>query len=179
MDASRRIVTPTWGEVSDGAERPQISTDGWPAYPGALADSFGELAKYGILVKNYGNEESGRYAPPDVSKADRRPQWGIEDAFSICTSHVERNNLTLRTFMRRFTRLSLGFSKKLDNLRAAIALHTFHYNFCRIHGSLRMTPAIKAGVTNRLWSLEDFTRLNRAERKEPGLTSGVLFCPLQ
>ncbi len=65
-------------------------------------------------------------------------------------------NLTIRTFMRRFTRLTLGFSKKLPNLRAAVALHVFHYNFCRIHGSLKMTPAMKAGVTDRLWSLEGF-----------------------
>jgi hypothetical protein len=87
--------------------------------------------------------------------ADRRPVWGIQNPRTICTSHVERNNLTIRTFLKRFTRLSLGFSKKLGNLRAAVALHVFHYNFCRIHSSLRMTPAMKAGVTDRLWSLED------------------------
>ena len=77
-----------------------------------------------------------------------------EQRFTICTSHVERNNLSIRTFMKRFTRLSLGFSEKLTNLRAAVALHVFHYNFCRIHGSLKRTPAMAAGVTDRLWSLE-------------------------
>jgi len=74
---------------------------------------------------------------------------------TITTSHVERNNLTIRTFMQRFARPTLGFSKKLPNLWAAVALHVFFYNFCRIHGSLKMTPAMKAGVTDWLWSLED------------------------
>ena len=77
------------------------------------------------------------------------------DLATICTSHVERNDLTIRTFMRRFTRLSLGFSKKLDNLKAAVALHVAHYNFCRIHGSLGMTPAMAAGVVNDFWTLDD------------------------
>lgn len=121
----------------------------------AVANAFGEQVSYGILVKNYTNPESGRYAPPSLCTADRREQWGIQNPRTICTSHVERNNLTIRTFMKRFARLSLGFSKKLPNLRAAVALHVFVYNFCRIHGSLKVTPAMKAGVTDRLWSLED------------------------
>jgi hypothetical protein len=74
---------------------------------------------------------------------------------AICTSYVERNNLTIRTFLKRFARLSLGFSRKLDNLRAAVALHVFHYNSCRIHGSLRSTPAMRSGVADRLWDLSD------------------------
>ena len=73
----------------------------------------------------------------------------------ICTSHVERANLTMRTVIRRMTRLCLGFSKKLDNLRAAVALHVFHYNFCRVHGTLKRTPALAAGVADRLWKLDD------------------------
>ena len=80
---------------------------------------------------------------------------GVDDPASICTSHVERNNLTIRTFMRRFTRLSLGFSKKVENLRAAVALHVFHYNFCRIHSRLKRTPAMAAGVTEKPWRLRD------------------------
>ena len=78
------------------------------------------------------------------------------DPYSICTSHVERSNLTIRTFMRRFTRLSLGFSKKLENLAAAVALHVAHYNFCRVHGSLEgCTPAMAAGVTDHVWELDE------------------------
>ena len=73
----------------------------------------------------------------------------------ICTSHVERNNLTIRTFMRRFTRLALGFSKKFENFQAAVSLHFAYYNFCRLHKSLRMTPAMAGGVTNRIWTVQD------------------------
>jgi hypothetical protein len=87
--------------------------------------------------------------------AERRPIIGNLDPGSICTSHVERQNLTIRTFMRRFTRLSLGFSKRFENLAAAVALHVAHYNFCRRHSTLRMTPAMAANVTGTLWSLED------------------------
>ena len=78
---------------------------------------------------------------------------------AICTSHVERNNLTIRTFMRRFTRLSLGFSKKLENLVAATTLYIAHYNFCRKHGTLGMTPAQAAGLTNHRWSLSELLRM--------------------
>ena len=77
------------------------------------------------------------------------------DAASICTSHVERNNLTIRTFMKRFTRLALGFSKKLENLAAAVALHVAYYNFCRVHSTIRVTPCMEAGVTHEVWSLDD------------------------
>ena len=88
---------------------------------------------------------------------ERRQLIGAEDIdpLSICTSHVERNNLTIRTFMRRFARLSLGFSKKLENLAAAVALHVAHYNFVRVHGSLKVTPAMSAGVVDQTWTIED------------------------
>jgi hypothetical protein len=133
-----------------------MSTDGWQAYPDAIASSFGRRVDYGQLIKNYGDQsQEGRYGPPDVVATDRRDIWGIDDVKTICTSHVERCNLTIRTFLKRFTRLSLGFSKKLDNLRAAVALHVFHYNFCRVHGTLKRTPALAAGVTDRLWKLDD------------------------
>ena len=80
---------------------------------------------------------------------------GTPDSEHICTSYVERNNLTIRMQMRRFTRLCSGFSKKLENLKAALALHFWHDNFCRIHSSIRVTPAMEAGITHRLWSLEE------------------------
>lgn len=87
-------------------------------------------------------------------------EWGIEpeQRFSICTSHVERNNLTIRTFMKRFTRLALGFSKKVENLEAAVNLHMAYYNFCWRPGKMRITPAMAAGVTQSLWSFNDLVK---------------------
>lgn len=152
-DLARRIIVPDYPHESG---RPQVSTDGWGAYPDAIASSFGRRVDYGQLIKNYGDQsQEGRYGPPDVVATDRRPIWGVENVATICTSHVERCNLTIRTFLKRFTRLSLGFSKKLDNLKAAVALHVFHYNFCRVHGTLKRTPALAAGVADRLWKLDD------------------------
>jgi hypothetical protein len=101
---------------------------------------------------------TGRYAPPEVVNSKRTGVWGIENLRTICTSHIERFNLSLRTFMKRFTRLSLGFSKKLTNLKAAVALHVFHYNFCRVHSSIRCTPAMRAKLTERIWTLGGFVR---------------------
>lgn len=148
LDLASRIV-------HNAAHKPQVSTDGFIAYPSAIDLAFAQQVNYGVLVKTYGEgKQEGRYGPPDMVQADRRPLWGITDEFSICTSHVERNNLSIRTFMKRFTRLSLGFSKKLENLAAAVALHMAYYNFCWRHGSLRMTPAMAAGVTSELWDLE-------------------------
>src|SRR5438874_10901328 len=88
-------------------------------------------------------------------QAERRPVTKDTDPFDIGTSHVERHNLSIRTFLRRFTRLALGFSKKLDNLAAAVALYIAHYNFCRIHGSLKGTPAMKAGIAGHPWTIEE------------------------
>ena len=97
----------------------------------------------------------GRYAPPEVVSTERRPITRGLDPYSICTSHVERHNLSIRTFLRRFTRLALGFSKKLANLDAAVALYVAHYNFVRWHGSIKKTPAMAAGVTGHPWTLEE------------------------
>ena len=133
----------------------QISTDAFAPYPESVDQAFGPYVKYGQLVKDYRNREMpGRYAPAEMVGADRRTIFGDFDKQSICTSHVERNNATIRLFLKRFNRLTLCFSKKWENLAAAIALHVTHYNFCRRHGSLRATPAMAAGVTNTLWSLE-------------------------
>lgn len=152
-DLSRRIVTP--GFTSD-VVRPQISTDGYASYDQAVASAFGRQVNYGQVIKMYRpNPEAGRYAPSALLSVTRKPMWGQIEPRSISTSLVERNNLTIRTFLRRFTRLSLGFSKKIQNLRAAVALHVFHYNFCRIHSRLKRTPAMAAGVTERLWSIND------------------------
>jgi IS1 family transposase len=140
--------------------RPQVSTDGFAPYPSAVDLAFARECKFGQLIKSFNEnkEQPGRYGPPAMVQTDRRPLWGITDPFTICTSHVERNNLTIRTFMRRFTRLSLGFSKKLENLAAAVALHMAYYNFCWRNRLMRITAAMAAHVTDELW---DFDRLMR------------------
>lgn len=148
LDLAGRIVTDT----------PQLSTDGFNAYKAAVQDAFGFDVNYGQIIKDFAEPvQPGRYGPPVMVASERRQVIGAVDIDlkSICTSHVERNNLTIRTFMRRFTRLSLGFSKKLENLAAAVALHVAHYNFCRVHGTLKMTPAMAAGVVRELWTLDD------------------------
>jgi len=144
----------------------QISTDGFTPYQTAIRDEFGPTAKHGVLIKNYVNPESGRYAPPEMVKAERLNIRGISDLATICTSHVERCNLTIRTFIRRFTRLCLGFSKKLDNLAAAAALHIGVYKFVRVHQTLNMTPAMAAGVNGH--ALESGDVLRRGERPREG-----------
>ena len=116
---------------------------------------FPQQANYGVLVKSFSEgKQEGRYGPPGMIHADRQPLWGVEDPYTICTSHVERNNLTIRLFMKRFTLLSLGFSKKLENLAAAVALHMAYYNFCWRNRLMRQTAAMAAGVTTELWDLE-------------------------
>lgn len=155
-EVAERFMLDLADRIDHGPEhKPQLSTDGFAAYPGAIDLAFADEVKYGQLIKSFTEgEQTGRYGPPDMVQADRRPRWGITDPYSICTSHVERNNLTLRTFMRRFTRLSLGFSKKLENLNAAVALHMAYFNFCWRPKGLGGTPAMAANVTDELWDLE-------------------------
>jgi hypothetical protein len=123
----------------------------------AVEDSFGTDVDYGQVVKFYDAEPigPGRYSPPKVSGQEKTVIAGSPDLRHISTSLVERQNLTMRMQMRRFTRLTNGFSKKVDNLKAAVALHFAHYNMVRIHRSLRTTPAMVAGVETRLWSLQE------------------------
>lgn len=157
--ASRLILPP---DVDAPAiEKPQISTDGWLAYPPAILGTFESLVRYGILVKNYRNESTARHATPEVTSTERRPVQLIDNAKTICTSHVERFNCTTRQFVKRFCRLTLAFSKKLENLKAAVALHIAYYNFVwrtRLPGNTskkRPTAAMMAGVTNFLWTFEN------------------------
>jgi len=138
-----------------GDQRPQISTDGWGPYGPTIADSFRNTVRHGVLIKNYVNPEVGRYAPPALVKADRFNVQGIKDLATICTSHVERMNGSIRLFMKRFTRLTYAFSKKLENLAAATAIHAAVYNFCRIHRTLGCTPAMAAGVIGELWNMDE------------------------
>ena len=127
----------------------------------AVEEGFGTAVDYGQSVKFYESERfgPGRYSPPKVTGAKKRVVYGKPDREFISTSIVERNNLNMRMNMRRFTRLTNGFSKKRENLEAAVALHFAHYNFVRRHGTLRMTPAMAAGVMPDFWRVEDLVGL--------------------
>jgi IS1 family transposase len=150
--------------VSDVASRlrnrPQISTDGLRAYPEAIENAFGMDVDYGMIIKNYGSDsgehhQERRYSAPEVTSIDRRVVAGRPEMDLISTSHIERLNGTTRLHMRRLTRLTYAFSKKLENFEAAVALHFAYYNFVRRHGSLRMTPAMFAGIERDFWTVGD------------------------
>jgi IS1 family transposase len=140
--------------------RVQLSSDSLALYMEAVEISFGAAVDYGQVVKAYEAEPigAGRYSPPHVVSAERKVILGNPKTSKISTSYIERQNLTMRMQMRRFTRLTNAFSKKLENLKAAVALHFAHYNFVRVHGTLRVTPAMEAGVTDHLWSLSELMR---------------------
>ena len=144
------------------ANRVQLSSDALAAYVEATERAFGADVDYGQIVKFYEAEPvgRGRYSPPHVVGAERSVIVGNPDQAHISTSLIERQNLTMRMSMRRFTRLTNAFSKKIENLRAAVSLHFAHYNFVRVHRSLRITPAMEAGVADRLWSLDELVRAN-------------------
>ena len=137
--------------------RIQLSTDAFSAYPDAVERAFGANVDYGQIIKQYAAQDAGRgrYSPPEVVSIEKVEIAGRPDRSRICTSYVERNNLTIRMQLRRFTRLTNGFSKKLAGLKAMVAVFICYYNFCRIHGSLRVTPAMAAGLTDRVWELEE------------------------
>jgi IS1 family transposase len=140
------------------ATRVQMTTDGLKAYLEAVEGAFGCDVDFAQLVKLYGNvpeASKGRYSPAECTGIKKIKVEGKPDPRHISTSYVERQNLTMRMSMRRFTRLTNGFSKKLENHCHALALYFVHYNFMRIHKTLRVTPAMAAGITDRLWSWED------------------------
>jgi hypothetical protein len=139
------------------SNRVQISSDSLRSYVDAVERAFGADVDYGQIVKFYDAEPigPGRYAPPRVTGAERTVIAGRPDQAHISTSHVERQNLTMRMNMRRFTRLTNAFSKKFENLQAAVSLHFAHYNLVRLQKTLRVTPAMAANVTDRVWSLQE------------------------
>jgi IS1 family transposase len=138
--------------------RVQISTDKLAAYKFAIAGQLGKNnVDYGRIVKRFRVEDLGerRYSPPMVVGVDKDKVFGSPDPSRISTSHVERQNLTMRMGMRRLTRLTNGFSKKADNLKAAVSLHFAYYNFVRNHSTIKTTPAIAAGIADRQWRIDD------------------------
>jgi IS1 family transposase len=143
------------------ANRVQLTTDGHRVYLQAVEDAFGSQIDYAMLVKLYGNdaEAETRYSPAECIGCHSAGVMGRPDPKHISTSFVERQNLTMRMNMRRFTRLTNAFSKKVENHVAMVAIHFMHYNFARIHKSLRVTPAMAAGITDHVWSLEEIVSL--------------------
>lgn len=139
----------------------QLTTDGLKLYLNAVADGFDGDIDYAMLVKVYGTDREGekRYSPATCLGCETHTIKGNPDPAHINTSYIERQNLTMRMSMRRFTRLTNAFSKKLENHIATVAIHTMYYNFVRIHQTLRVTPAMAAGVTDRLWAVEDLVEL--------------------
>lgn len=148
------------------AKRVQLTTDGLKAYLEATEDAFGSEIDYAQLVKIYGNEvgpkantPERKYSPAQCMGARKTVISGNPNYQHVSTSHTERQNLTMRMSMRRFTRLTNGFSKKLENHEAAIALHFMWYNFGRIHQTLRVTPAMEAGIADHVWTIEEIIGL--------------------
>ena len=152
------------------ANRVQLTSDGHRAYLEAVEGAFGCDVDYAQLVKIYGPTITapGRYSPADCTGIRKRTVEGKPDEAHVSTSFVERSNLTMRMHMRRFTRLTNAFSKKVENHAHAVALHMMYYNFVRIHKTLRVTPAMAAGVSDRLWEIADIAKLVEQAESTPG-----------
>jgi IS1 family transposase len=144
------------------AHRVQLTTDGYRAYLTAVESGFGGDVDYAMLDKIYSsppNKGTTRYSPAECCGTRKIKIKGNPDIAQVSTSFVERQNLTMRMSMRRMTRLTNAFSKKIENQAHAVALHFMHYNFCRIHQTLRVTPAMEAGLADHVWSLEELIGL--------------------
>ena len=155
--------------------RIQITTDGFKLYADAIEGVFGIDVDYAQLIKLYGNPGTPdtRYSPGEVISTETVVKVGRPDPRHISTSFVERQNLTMRMSMRRFTRLTNGFSKKVENHEAAIALHFMYYNFCRVHKTLRVTPAMEAGLAHHVWTIEELVSLMEPKSIMDGLKYAV------
>ena len=157
-DAAANFINNLAGRL---ANRVQLTTDGHKVYVDAVEDAFGGDIDYGMLIKIYGGSKDAekRYSPAECEGTKKTKITGSPDKKHISTSYIERQNLTMRMSMRRFTRLTNAFSKKLENHMHAISLHYMYYNFCRVHQTLKVTPAMEAGVTDHLWTLEEIVAL--------------------
>jgi IS1 family transposase len=144
------------------ANRIQLTSDGHRAYLNAVDGAFGTEIDFAVLQKIYGHAPEGpqtRYSPAECTGARKEIIMGNPDPRHVSTSHVERQNLTMRMSIRRFTRLTNAHSKKVENHEAAIALHYMHYNFARVHQSIRVTPAMEAGVADHVWTIAEIVGL--------------------
>jgi IS1 family transposase len=154
MDLKRRLVN-----------RVQLTTDSHRKYLDAVDDVFGDNIDYAMLVKLYGSDPEGdkRYSPSECIDTETRIIKRNPEPKQISTSFVERQNLTMRMNMRRFTRLTNGFSKKVDNLKHAVALHFMYYNFARVHKTLGVTPAMAAGIADHVWTIEEMVNVLQSD----------------
>jgi len=160
VTSATRFITKL-ATATDPGRRFQLTTDGLNAYPYPIGNILGDRVDYAQLIKIYTQEtpeDQRRYSPPRLAEAIPTPVYGDPDEKRICTSHVERQNLTMRMCIRRLTRLTNAFSKKWENLKAAIALHFAYYNFCRMHRSIGCTPAMMSGLTGHPWQLTELLR---------------------
>lgn len=182
IDAESKLI-PTWavGRRDAGtafaliedlagrlAHRIQLTTDGLRVYLDAVESAFGSNIDYSMLVKMYGGDsgaDGGKYSPAECIGSRVIPIIGKPKAQHISTSFVERQNLTMRMNMRRFTRLTNAFSKKVENLRYSVAIHFMYYNFCRVHQTLRVTPAMEATVANHVWTIGELVTLLDKQEK--------------
>lgn len=185
LDSKTKLI-PCWHVGTRGAEsaytfihdlagrldgRIQLTTDGHKIYIEAVEDAFGSEIDFAMLVKHYANpgeskQAEKRYSPSAYIGADKRIITGNPDIYEVSTSHVERSNLTMRMNIRRFTRLTNAFSKKLENHMHAISLYFMHYNFCRVHKTLRVTPAMEAGITDHIWEIEEVLMMTETMPKK-------------
>jgi IS1 family transposase len=183
IDADTKLI-PCWHVGTRGAEsayefihdlasrltsRIQLTTDGHKAYVDAVDDAFGGDIDFAQLIKMYGNagqskDDHRRYSPADCTGIEKRRITGNPNIKDVSTSYVERQNLTMRMHMRRFTRLTNAFSKKLENHMHAISLYFMFYNFCKVHKSLRVTPAMEAGIADKIWNIIDVVNLIPVEQ---------------
>jgi transposase-like protein/IS1 family transposase len=156
LEDTRSFLWDLYGRIEG---RTQITTDGLHHYTAGVPDAFGLDVDFAQLVKLFGewgqHDANARYSPSPIVEVISKVRTGNPDAAHISTSHVERQNLTMRMAIRRFTRLTNAFSKKLANLKAAVALHFAYYNFCRVHQTLRVTPAMEAGLTDHVWTIAE------------------------
>ena len=150
------------------AHRVQLTTDGHKPYLMAVADAFGTDVDYAQLVKIYGEgpKTEARYSPASWIGSRKETISGSPERAHVSTSFIERQNLTVRMSCRRFTRLTNAFSKKVENHEAAVALHFMHYNFCRVHQTLRCTPAMEAGIASHVWTVAEVVALLDSEMQQ-------------
>jgi IS1 family transposase len=162
VECARHFMLDLAGRVT---KKIQLTTDGHAAYRLAVPEAFGREIHFAQLVKHYAEprQDEARYSPCICTGATKTPRIGWPKAEDVSTSHVERSNLTLRMQNRRFTRLTNAFSKRLANLRASLSILYVHYNFARIHQTLRVTPAMEAGIAKHVWELSEIVGLLEAE----------------
>jgi len=155
MESTNRFLSDLSRRVAD---KVQLTTDGLHFYTKSVEDVFGMDVHFAQLIKlfgDYGQHGTERYSPSPITEVISKVRMGNPDPEHISTSYIERSNLTMRMAMRRLTRLTNGFSKKLDNLKAALAIHFAWYNFVRVHSTLRVTPAMEAGLTDHVWTIAE------------------------